>query len=95
MQEDETRRTYSEWKCLDWYDGPLDEIALVTFNDGTKLVEIKTQGGWVGEDYRVGKDDEKFYYNHMRFNREMLVAMLDLMDGKPVKGFHDDDTVTP
>ncbi len=44
---------YGNWICLDWYDGPLSEIALVTFNDGDKRVEIKYQGGWVGEDYRT------------------------------------------
>ena len=81
---------YSKWICLDWYDGPLSEIALVTFDDGTKMAEIKCQGGWVGEDYRVGVSGEKFYENHMRFDRETLVAMLDLIDGKPVKDFFGD-----
>lgn len=83
-------RAYSDWICLDWYDGPLSEIALVTFADGRKLVEIKSQGGWVGEDYRVGFDGAKFHVNHMRFDRETLVAMLALIDGKVVKDFHDE-----
>jgi len=83
------RRSYSEWICLDWYDGPLTEIALVTFSDGHQLVEVKDQGGWVGDDYRVGKDGEKFFVNHMRFDRPTLQAMLDLLDGKPVKDFHE------
>lgn len=88
MSEESTK--YSEWICLEWYDGPLSEVALVTFPDGSKLAEIKCAGGWVGEDYRVGKNDEKFYVNHMRLDRETLVAMLDLIDGKPVKDFHDE-----
>lgn len=79
---------YGNWICLDWYDGPLSEIALVSFNDGSKMVEIKCQGGWVGEDYRTGRDGEKFFDNHMRFDRNTLVAMLDLIDEKPVKDFH-------
>lgn len=83
-------RSYGDWICLDWYDGPLEEVALVTFDDGNKLVEIRTQGGWVGEDYREVGFGEKLHVNHMRFNRETLVAMLDLIDGKPVKDFHDE-----
>jgi len=83
-------RTYGPWICRDWYDGPISEIALVTFDDGQKLVEIKTQGGWVGTNYRVGQSGKKFYVNHMRLDRETLVAMLDLIDGNPVKGFHDE-----
>lgn len=85
----EKGRTYGNWICLEWYDGPLSEIAVVTFDDGHKLVEIKTQGGWKGADYRVGQNGQKFHANHMRFDRETLVAMLDLIDGKPVKDFHD------
>jgi hypothetical protein len=83
-------RSYGDWICLDWYDGPLSEIALVAFDDGKKLVEIKSQGGWIGTDYRVGFNGEKHFVNHMRFDRETLVAMLDLIDGKPVKDFHDE-----
>jgi len=80
---------YGDWICLDWYDGPLTEIARVAFKDGHTLAEIKCQGGWVGTDYRTGRDGAKFFVNHMRFDRETLVAMLDLIDGKPVKDFHD------
>lgn len=90
----ERGRIYGDWICLDWHDGPFSEIALVTFDDGNHLVEIKSQGGWVGEDYRTGWNGEKFYVNHMRFDRETLVAMLDLIDGKPVKDFHDEVTHT-
>jgi hypothetical protein len=85
-----SKGTYGAWICLEWYDGPLEEIALVTVADGEKLVEIKTQGGWVGEDYRIGQSGKTFHMNHMRFHRETLVAMLDLIDGKPVKDFHDE-----
>lgn len=88
--EDDATRTYSAWTCIDWYDGPIEEIAVVTFNSGHKLVEIKAQHGWVGEDFLVrGRDGHKVFYNHMRLNRETLVAMLDLLDGNPVKDFHD------
>lgn len=93
---DSEHQSYSEWTCLDWYDGPLTEIALVTFHDDRKLVEIKTQGGWVGKGYRVGHDRvTKFFDNHMRFDRVTLVAMLDLLDGKNVPGFFEDEDELP
>ncbi len=82
-------RAYGEWICLEWYDGPLSEIALVTFDDGHKLAEIKAQGGWRGEDYRVGFNGEQFHVNHMRFDRATLVALLSLIDGRPVKDYTD------
>jgi len=77
------------WICLDWYDGPLSEISI--YETGREpLVEIRTVGGWVGEGYRVGADGEKHYDNHMRFDRRTLQAMLDLIDGKPVKEWHEE-----
>ena len=76
---------YGRWICLDWHDGPLSEIALVTFDDGDKIVEIKTLGGW-----RDGDQSRLIPLTRLRLDRETLVAMLDLIDGKPVKGFHDD-----
>jgi hypothetical protein len=88
------------WVCLDWYDGPLTEIAAVSApaadlgdgcaRDASKYVEVRTIGGWIGmhpEDLRCGANGLGYHMNHMRFSREELQAMLDLYDGKPVTGF--------
>ena len=88
-----SNKKYGGWVCLDWYDGPLCEVALVTFENGSKFAEIKSVGGWLGEEYSVGASGEKFHYNHMRLSREELQAMLDLLDGKPVKDFHEESVV--
>jgi hypothetical protein len=79
-----------DWICLDWYDGPLTEIAVVTFADGDKRVQMRTFGGWVGEESRIGANGESFSMSHMRFSRDELAAMLDLIDGKAVRDFFDE-----
>ena len=81
---------YGEWITVDYYDGPLEEIALVTLRGGDRMVEVKTIGGWDAEEtFTIGRD-EHVRYRHIRFSRENLVAMLDLIDGKEVKGFFDE-----
>ena len=71
------------------------EIALATFEDGHTLAEIRTVGGWAGDieegDYRPGVNGVKYPNNHMRFSREELQSMIDLLDGKPVPGFFEGD----
>ena len=86
------KEQHGKWICLDWYDGPLLEIAVVTFPDSPApgpLIEAKTYG-FESEDGHVGYDGAVVPMTHVRFTRESLVAMLDLLDGKPVKGFFDE-----
>jgi hypothetical protein len=73
---------------LDWYDGPLLEIMLVTYASGNKLVQVDTclcqieeAGPWPRATIRL--------------SRENLQAALDLLDGKPVTDFHGEVIVCP
>lgn len=90
------RATVSDYIVLDWYDGPLLEIARVDFADRDPLVQVCTlctvheieqppserlRGTISGE--------EPWTRTVIRLTRDDLQAMLDLLDGKPVKGFHD------
>jgi len=65
--------------ALEWYDGPLIEIARVEFEQRDPLVEISTSlvCRVTGEAPRQTVV--------LRLSREHLVRMLDLVDGKPVE----------
>lgn len=70
------------WIALDWYDGPIIEIARITYEDEPKtLVEVRSFG-WQDPD-ETGKI-------RVRFDRDELVKMLDLLDGKPVLSWKDE-----
>jgi len=71
------------WCVTEWYDGPLRSIAKVLHHSSGRdaaLIEVRTNLGSVSADgdYCI------------RFDREELQRMLDLMDGKPVEGFFDE-----
>ncbi len=75
----------------EWYDGPLRSIRLATFSgmgEPHTLVQVDTSiadvGPLVPQGYTHGREVM------VRFAREELQAMLDLLDGKPVKGFFDE-----
>lgn len=86
--------TVGDYIVLDWYDGPLLEIARVDFSDGDRLIQVcslctarpeetaptERLRGTVHGDYPWTRAT-------VRLTREHLQAMLDLMDGKPVKDF--------
>lgn len=67
--------------AIEWYDGPLIEIARVDFHDRAPLVEITTSlvcrvtGEWPRQTVVL------------RLSREHLGKMLDLVDGKPVEDY--------
>jgi hypothetical protein len=90
------RETVSDYIALDWYDGPLLEIARVDFADHDCMAQVRSlctvhkieqppsarlRGTVSGE--------EPWTRTTIRLTREDLQTMLDLLDGKPVKGFHD------
>ena len=65
--------------AIEWYDGPLIEIARVDFEHRAPLVEVCTSllcrvtGEWPRQSVVL------------RLSREHLAKMLDLVDGKPVE----------
>ena len=67
--------------CLEFYDGPLTEIVLITFDDSPPLVELQT--------YLVAeiKGEPPWQHVRVRLDRDEIQAMLDMIDGKHVKGF--------
>jgi len=90
------RATVSDYIALDWYDGPLLEIACVNFADRDRMMQVRSlctvheieqppserlRGTISGK--------EPWTRTVIRLKRDDLQAMLDLLDGKPVKGFHD------
>lgn len=77
--------------ALEWYDGPLLEIAKVDFPDGKHLVEIDTclYALKTPDNSPVQSPIPREQRAVIRLSRGELQAMLDLLDGKPVKDFHD------
>lgn len=73
--------------ALEWHEGPLLEISLVTLSPGMpydKLVQVDTLLCTIeGERATV------------RFSRENLQAALDLIDGKPVTDYHGEVIAAP
>lgn len=93
---DSPRETVSDYIALDWYDGPLLEIARVDFADRDRMVQVcslcdvheieqppseRLRGTISGK--------EPWTRTVIRLTRDDLQAMLDLLDDKPVRGFHD------
>ncbi len=79
-----------DYICLDWYDGPLCEIARVDFGDDSpphSLIQIRTLG-WVEDGDRTVPIPVRAAVV-ARLDRETLQSMIDLLDGKPVKDIHD------
>jgi hypothetical protein len=75
---------------LDWYDGPLCEIAPVDFSDGHRLVLVSQFVCGEVEELRGGAK-----WAGLRLDRETLQAALDLLDGKPVADYQDALVVVP
>ncbi len=67
--------------ALEWYDGPLIEIARVDFEKREPLVEVSTSLVC-----RVTEEPPRQTVV-IRLSREHLVKMLDLVDGKPVEDY--------
>lgn len=87
---------------LDWYDGPLLEIARVDFAepraDGVPkaLVQVCSLCTVFAEEQPPRErlrgtvsGDEPWTRTVIRLSREDLQDMMDLLDGKPVNGWHD------
>lgn len=72
----------------EWYDGPLRTIRLVEFSDGDRMIQVDTMMAEVGEPRTIGYDDNVRDVM-VRFDREELVAMIDVIDGKTVTDFFD------
>lgn len=86
--------TIGDYVALDWYDGPLLEIARVDFDDGDRLVQVCSLCNVSPEEKPpserlrgVVSGDEPWTRATIRLSRDNLQAMLDMIDGKPVKGF--------
>ena len=92
---DSLHETVSDYIALDWYEGPLLEIACVDFADRDRMVQVcslctvheieqppsvRLRGTVSG--------DKPWTRTVIRLTRDDVHAMLDLMDGKTVKGFH-------
>ncbi len=74
----------------EWYDGPLRSMRLIVCKSGTKLVQVDTVLGTVGEPFTIGYDDNVRPVM-VRFTRDELQMMMDILDGKIVKDFFDKD----
>lgn len=71
---------------IDWHDGPLCEITRLDFDDGEPLIELRSLGvveGTYPREVLVS-----------RLDRRTVQAMLDALDGKPVKDFDDEEIET-
>ena len=76
-----TKETIGPVIALDWYDGPLLEIALVMCPSGAQLVQVETLLCTIKGAYPRQRAS-------IRLSREDLQTMLDLIDGKPVTDYH-------
>jgi hypothetical protein len=66
---------------LDWYDGALSEIRRIDIEGVEPLVQVHSLG------WSEGSYPHEMHV--MRLNREKVQAMLDMLDGKPVKSWED------
>lgn len=73
---------------LEYHDGPLRTARQVTCASGEKLVQVETVLAMVSPPFRIGHDNDAREVT-VRFDRNELVRMLDIIDGKPVTDFHD------
>jgi hypothetical protein len=93
---DSPRETVSDYIVIDWYDGPLLEIARVDFTDRDRMVQVCSLCTVheieqpPGERLRgMSSGEAPWTRTVIRLTRDDLQTMLDLLDDKPVKGFHD------
>lgn len=93
---DNHQETISAYTALDWYDGPLLEIACVDFANHDSMVQVRALCSVQKIEQPPSKElrgtvsgDEPWTRAVIRLTREELQSMLDLLDGKPVKGFFD------
>lgn len=95
--------TISDYIALDWYDGPLVEIARVDFPEPRvagvpdAMIHVcslctvhELEQPPSGPLRAMVSGDEPWTRSVIRLTRSDLQKMLDLLDGKPVKGFHDE-----
>lgn len=95
------RETVSEYIALSWYDGPLLEIARVDFaeprSDGIpdaliqvcSLCTVRPEEAPPSAPLRGAVSGEYPWTRAIiRLGREDLQAMMDLLDGKPVKDYN-------
>lgn len=82
MPKDPKIITHEEPIIFDWYDGPLLEAARILEDGKPWLIEITTfadkvtgKGAWTKASIRLSRED--------------LQKMIDMLDGKEVKGFFD------
>lgn len=73
---DLTSEVVGTYVALDWYDGPLVEIAPVVLADGDRMVQVRS----------LCLGDDPWQQAMIRLTREDLRKMLDMIDGKPVRG---------
>jgi len=74
----------------EWYDGPLRSIRLVACKGGGLLVQVNTVLATVGEPFTIGYDNNVRDVS-VRFDREELQRMMDVLDGKVTQDFFDKD----
>lgn len=86
-----------DYIALDWYDGPLLEIARVDFPDGDRMVQVCSLCMVLADEAppterlrATVSGTEPWTRTTIRLTRKDLLNMLDLIDGKPVKGFFDE-----
>lgn len=91
------RENVGGYIALDWHDGPLLEIARVDFPDHDRMVQVQSLCTVHAEDTlptggprAIVSGREPWTRCVIRLTRTDLQAMVDLLDGKPVKGFHDE-----
>lgn len=80
------REVFGEEITTDWYDGPLRTIRRVTFPaeaSSDPLVQIWTR---LADVYPTEPGKSALGEAVIRLSRDELVCMIDLLDGKPVKG---------
>lgn len=97
MKEPETIGTYI---ALDWYDGPLLEIARVDFADADRMIQVCSLCTVTPEERPpsdrlrgTASGEEPWTRTVIRLSRGDLCKMIDLIDGKPVRGYLDEDAL--
>lgn|SRR5512139_171408 len=91
-----TTATVGDYIALDWYDGPLLEIASVDFANRDRMIQVQAlctlhddETDPVERPRGTVSGKDPWQRAVIRFTREDLRAMLDLLDGKPVSGCTD------
>lgn len=90
------RETVGPYIALEWYDGPLLEIARVDFDDRDRMVQVCSLctvhdvETVPGERIRgTVSGEHPWTRSVVRLTREDLQAMMDLLDGRPVRAWND------